>query len=550
MEIEAKFTILDRDTFIQLGNLDSINGFTLTEGHILEIQDTYLDTKKHKLYTKGFALRLRESAEDAWLTIKSLTTPDMDLVHRREEIEVRIPTGLSPEEWPPGAVREKLQSLIGGASLDPIVSLQQTRLIRQLMDGLREVAEISVDEVRITGDGNEETFIELEIELRAGGTNEELTQIAQVLQSDWKLTPQNQSKFSRALELTSLSKPDPKNTRPSHPQVRKKPKKKPGITRNDSMTSAARKTLSLHFKQMLYHEPGTRAGDDIEELHDMRVATRRLRAALPIFEKFIDQDRFSPIAKGLKRTGRALGAVRDLDVFWEKTEEYLEALPFGQPADLTALQTVWAEERIQARKQMLKYFDSKKYRNFLIEFQAFLDDSSAWVPPALPANGEPIAHRLPLVVPVAVYQRLGEVLAYDEWITETEIRLDQFHNLRIAAKRLRYTLEYFQEVLGPEVHMLIERIKTLQDHLGNLQDCVIAREILTDFLHWGAWRPDKRKQISTPYQPMLFRDLAVSTYLRAREQEQQILIDSFPHVWGEITNPYFSHSIAAMLTAW
>ena len=54
------------------------------------------------------------------------------------------------------------------------------------------------------------------------------------------------------------------------------------------MDEAARKTLLFHFERMLKHEPGTREGEDAEELHDMRVATRRMRAALRVFDGYID----------------------------------------------------------------------------------------------------------------------------------------------------------------------------------------------------------------------------------------------------------------------
>ncbi|MEJ2326812.1 MAG: CHAD domain-containing protein, partial [Chromatiaceae bacterium] len=94
----------------------------------------------------------------------------------------------------------------------------------------------------------------------------------------------------------------------------------------DLRKDAARKPLYFHFLRKLYHEPGTRLGEDIEELHDMRVATRRMRAAFQVFGDYLDMDKMKVFLKGLRRTGRALGAVRDLDVFWEKTQHYLEKL--------------------------------------------------------------------------------------------------------------------------------------------------------------------------------------------------------------------------------
>ena len=98
------------------------------------------------------------------------------------------------------------------------------------------------------------------------------------------------------------------------------PKKRPDIYPSDTMTEAAAKTLRFHLAKMLEHEEGTRLGEDPEELHDMRVSTRRMRMALRVFADYLDPEVLRPVLRGLRRTGRTLGAVRDLDVFDEKTQ--------------------------------------------------------------------------------------------------------------------------------------------------------------------------------------------------------------------------------------
>jgi len=106
----------------------------------------------------------------------------------------------------------------------------------------------------------------------------------------------------------------------------KKDHARPGIESDDTMDEAARKTLLFHFGRMVRHESGTREGEDAEELHDMRVATRRMRAALRVFDGHVDGAVMKPYLKALRRTGRTLGTVRDLDVFYEKTARYLDTL--------------------------------------------------------------------------------------------------------------------------------------------------------------------------------------------------------------------------------
>jgi adenylate kinase len=324
-----------------------------------------------------------------------------------------------------------------------------------------------------------------------------------------------------------------------------KPPKTPGLEPDDSMAEAARKTFYLHFQRMLYHEPGTRLGEDIEELHDMRVATRRMRAAFQVFGDYLDMEQMAPFVKGLRRTGRALGAVRDLDVFWEKTQRYLDTLPPERSDDLQPLRAVWEAEREAARERMLAYLDSKRYARFREEFGEFLQKPGAGALPVVSQQGEPLPHRLRQVVPVAVYQRLGGVWAYGEWVTRPGVPLGRLHQLRIAAKGLRYTLEYFQEVLGPEAEALIDKVKVLQDHLGDLQDAVVASNLLRDFLTWGTWghAHTKGKRESWPAEPVVAPGVAI--YLAARQTELQHLANAFPQVWRQFQSPEFSQLVAS-----
>jgi CHAD domain-containing protein len=300
---------------------------------------------------------------------------------------------------------------------------------------------------------------------------------------------------------------------------------------------------------MLHHEPGTRLGEDIEDLHDMRVATRRMRAAVGVFGDYLHMKRLRPFVKGMRRTGRALGRVRDLDVFWEKTQRYLDGLPADRQDDLEPLRVVWEAERERARARMLAYLDSDVYRQFAERFYRFLQETDRWSFSGLSDDGEPVPHRMRHVVPVAVHQRLAAVWAYDEWVTGPDVPMDRLHQLRIAAKGLRYTVEYFREVLGPDAKALIDEIKGLQDHLGDFQDAVVACNLLRDFLTWGTWGHARQEgeSISIPEEPIVAP--GVVTYLAARQTELQNLLETFPKAWARFQDPEFSQLVARVLAA-
>jgi CHAD domain-containing protein len=124
--------------------------------------------------------------------------------------------------------------------------------------------------------------------------------------------------------------------------------------------------------------------------------------------------------------------------------------------------------------------------------------------------------------------------------------LGRLHQLRIATKGLRYTLEYFQEVLGPEAKDAIKEIKGLQDHLGDLQDAVVASNLLRDFLTWGTWGHAQTKGGNLPpAQPVVAP--GVAAYLAARQAELQHLVDIFPQAWARIQSPDFGQLVAAAL---
>jgi CHAD domain-containing protein len=132
-------------------------------------------------------------------------------------------------------------------------------------------------------------------------------------------------------------------------------------------------------------------------------------------------------------------------------------------------------------------------------------------------------------------------------VTGENVPLERLHRLRIASKGLRYTLEYFQEVLGPEAKEAIKEIKGLQDHLGDLQDAVVASNLLRDFMTWGTWGHTPTKEVTPPPAEPIVAP-GVAAYLAARQIEIQQLVDAFPHIWERIQSLNFGQLVAAALT--
>ncbi|MCK6626513.1 MAG: CHAD domain-containing protein [Anaerolineae bacterium] len=310
-----------------------------------------------------------------------------------------------------------------------------------------------------------------------------------------------------------------------------------GLEPTDSLAEAGRKVLSFHFGRMLSHEPGTRLGNDIEALHDMRVATRRMRAAFQVFGSGFRQKTVKPLLIGLRATARALGQVRDLDVFIDKLQQYQQFLPENEQAGLQLLLETWSAKRDQARQEMLAYLDSKKYRRFKKDFLKFVTTPGLGVKPI--SDDKP--YQLRYLVPGLIYDRYEAVHAYETKLEKATP--DTLHQLRITFKQLRYALEFFGEILGEEGERVIEAVKALQDHLGELNDAEVASHSLRDLL--AEWDQNQAHLPLTERQS----PTQLAAYLEAKLEERQRLLETFPLAWARFNQPDLRRNLALAIAA-
>jgi CHAD domain-containing protein len=314
------------------------------------------------------------------------------------------------------------------------------------------------------------------------------------------------------------------------------PAELPPLAADDPMSEAGRKVLALHFGRMLANEAGTRLGADPEALHDMRVATRRMRAAFALFAPYYDEKVVSLFGKGLRRTGRTLGAVRDLDVLLEKARGYAATLP-AEAGGIEPLLAAWAAARDAARGKMLEYLDGPAYRKFVAEFGAFLAAPGAGAAAIPPDAATPVQARH--VIPRLILTRYASVRAYERLLPGGA--LAAYHALRIECKGLRYALEFFRALLGEETPALIKQVTALQDLLGELQDACVAEGLLADFL------AERRKPVR---KPAAAENLAgIEAYLAAQHARQAELLAAFPAPWADLVGLEFRQKLALAIAA-
>jgi CHAD domain-containing protein len=316
------------------------------------------------------------------------------------------------------------------------------------------------------------------------------------------------------------------------------PRESIGITPDDTMADAGKKVWLFYFAVMLYHEAGTILGENVEELHDMRVSTRRMRSAFDIFSPVFDPKIMKRQLKGLRTIGRVLGQVRDMDVILENALNYQKKLKENQRSGLEPLIADWQATIDDERITMLKHMQSEAYQNFKRSFNHFLQTPNSTNIHQLQNNGR-YSH-LRDTVPVLVYSRYAAVRAYEGIVPSASVT--QLHALRIEFKKFRYTLEYFKEILGEGADQAVNEIKQLQDRLGELHDADVACQLVRVFLkRWDVIQSQKPIAERLSPEPIV-------TYLAYLYAERFRLTASFPEQWRKFNRPEFRQNIAQAIS--
>jgi len=246
-----------------------------------------------------------------------------------------------------------------------------------------------------------------------------------------------------------------------------------------SLGEVAFAVLRAQFARMRAYEPGTRLGDDPEELHDMRMPTRRMRAAIKVFRGALPE-RAGWFEEELRWVVRALGDVRDLDVQIERFQAWKRVADEEDSRFLEKILTITRKRRAEARKNMLEVLDSERYERLESSFGEMLSRGPGTGLELEQANGREMAGEpVTAVAPALISRR------YRKWRKAAK-RLDEnsspedFHDARKKGKRLRYTLEFVSEVYGKPAQKLIKPLKALQDDLGDHQDAIVAAGYLKE----------------------------------------------------------------------
>ena len=385
---------------------------------------TYHDTADLALARHGVTFRHRvEDGTGTW---------QLKLPRGVARVELEEP---GPPARPPAEMTALLIAYLRNRPLVPVARLRTRR------EGVRaRGAEIVEDSIAVM-DGPRVTrrFREVEIELLEGDERT-LRRLEKEIRRAGADAGEGKPKLYRALDLTLPTGPIE-------------------ITPDTPPIEALGLSLEEQLRRLLAHDPGTRLGSDIEDLHQLRVATRMLRAHLRTARRLIDRAWADDLRAELGWLGRALGPARDLDVLHEWLSADLVAVADGDAQGAALLAHVDAQ-RVPARAAVVEALSSERYLELLDRLEHAV---------APPASGD--RSTLAKVWRRELKSLRKAVKALGKNPPDAEL-----HAVRIDVKRARYAAELAAHELGPRGKRFIAAAKVAQDVLGEHQDSVVAEE--------------------------------------------------------------------------
>ena len=400
------------------------------------LTSTYYDTASYDLALARITLRDRvERGTRTW----QLKIP---LGRDRQEIELA-----DGQPGPPAALRDLLTLFAGQRELTPVATLRVWRTGLRVHCGRLDAADIVFDRVSVVKDGHViRQFRELKIE-PLHGDEDSLREVEHQLRRTGAADHDGQPTLFRALSL-----PAPAPDVPPAPDA--------------PVADHVKWALTQHVRWLIAHDPGARLGTKPESLHQMRVATRRLRAVLRAARPILVPDWATSLQQELKWLSELLGPARDLDVLIAHFTEDAAGLDARERKQLKGFITSLQTRREQLQPVLLRELQSTRYLELVQRLQ-----QTALELPVVESS---------LTVRDRAKQEFGK-------LRKALHRLDHpptdasLHRLRIKVKRARYTAELAEPSVGKAATAFIKRARALQDLLGTHQDAVQAESHLRHF---------------------------------------------------------------------
>ena len=420
-EIEYKWHVHSFRDYQLLLELACDLGAKLYKPKKFKINDLYLDTREKFFRSSHLECRIRLSNGDSELTLKSFADPKKKIFIRHEKT-VQLPHFNSKKD----ALKYCRNNFF--RNIEPLFEIVNNREIRTLILPCGTCAEVSFDQVLMLCGKKKIRMVEIELELKSGHVEKFKAFVS--LLSPLPFNPSKTSKFEEAMSHLPGDSP---------------------ACSIEPLHDLTNHILKMNFEKLIDNTADFLTTFNPEAIHDMRVATRRLRAAIKIFKEILPT-KAKDIQKNLKKLGCILGEKRDLDVFFEFI---LNAV---NPKSVSFKK--WDRKIDQSQEKNLLILKSKNYSRLiesLKELKTVATDKNI-----LKVSRNRIRKKLKKVLETAS--------SIDSTVDDKTL-----HKLRISIKKLRYVCEFFEPIFRKYICSLsdfIEKTKTIQEILGDHQDAI------------------------------------------------------------------------------
>jgi len=451
LEIEQKYEVPSGASLPSLEGLPQVAA--VSDSKVETLSAEYYDTEDLRLLRERITLRRRAGgADEGWhLKLSDQTRQPGPTSHVELRLPLRRPGHPVPEE-----LARLVRVHIRDARLRQVARIETRRRRTELRDALGgSLAEILTDDVTAQTFGETTTlsrWSEIEIELTGG--SEELMRAADGRLRNGGLLPAGHAaKLDRAL----AAEPAPERV------IRR-------LTRRSTSGEVVLAYLGEQVARLKSLDPAVRR-DEPDAVHQMRVATRRLRSTLQTFPAVLPASATRQLRAELKWLGTVLGEARDIEVLTGYLRRGLASAPteFVIGPAQARIVAHYAPREAVARAAVLQVLDSRRYFAMLDELDRLLHQ-----PPLTAAAAEP-AQALGDAVARA-YQRTRRRMRRARRAPAGPARDVALHETRKAAKRARYAAEATQQVFGRSARRFASGMKTVQSLLGDHQDAVNAQK--------------------------------------------------------------------------
>jgi triphosphatase len=441
-----------------------LKSFSVSRPVTCRLQNIYYDTPKFDLHKSGMALRLRHAGGQWLQTLKGGGSVQAGL-HQRNEWEVPVGsakldfTCLSEVSGPEAAEwNEHLRPPLR-KKLRPVFVTDFSRSSRMLEFQGAQI-ELSMDQGEVRTEQHSMPICELELELKSG-TPRKLFGLAQAILEIVQFELETVSKAEQGYRLLSGYTEHPvKGTAPS-------------LAGTDTLADVLKKltwSCVQHFQNNLH---GAMTGGDEEYLHQMRVALRRLRVVLRMTEKVRADRTLAALYKDVSELCVALGRIREWDVFVSQTVEPICKRMVGH-AGLQVLLAASERQRADCYAALRSADNARELQRLLLRFAIWMNGpywkQAIWHQAGHKLSANAFAARR-LQKLAKRFARSGQDLDNAD--------AARLHALRIIAKKLRYSAEFFAALFDRrKAESFFGALSKVQDVLGHINDIAVAHRLL------------------------------------------------------------------------